>query len=51
MMSFISGNAGLIGLLMFFAFFMLILLWVYLPGSKSKFAEHGQIPLREAEDE
>lgn len=49
MMDFIAANAGLIGLLFFFAFFCIILLWTLRPGAKGKYVKHGHIPLEEKE--
>ncbi len=44
---FASAAFGLAGLLIFFIFFMLLLLWLYRPGMKDKFKEHGNIPLED----
>jgi cbb3-type cytochrome oxidase subunit 3 len=44
---FANADAGLIGLLFFFAFFVAILIWVFRPGSKSLYTNHGQIPLKD----
>ncbi len=47
MMDWISQNAGLLGLLFFFGFFVLMALWVYRPGAKRRYQEHARIPLKE----
>ena len=51
MMDFILNNATLIGLLFFFSFFLLMLMWVLHPGNRRKFEECGTIPLKEAHDD
>ncbi len=49
MMDFIGQNAGLLGLLFFFSFFVLMALWVYRPGSKNSYQNHASIPLQESD--
>ena len=44
---FASSSFGLIGLLFFFVFFMGVVLWVFRPGSKTKYKEDARIPLEE----
>lgn len=51
MMDLISQNAGLIGLLFFFGFFVVTALWVYRPGARRGYQEHARIPLKENEYE
>lgn len=51
MMDFISENAGLIGLLFFFSYFVATALWVFRPGSKQSYAEKSLIPLKEDQDD
>ncbi len=46
---FASADAGMVGLLFFFAFFCAVLIWVMRPGSKKKYDEHAEIPLNEDE--
>ncbi|MFP4313860.1 MAG: cbb3-type cytochrome c oxidase subunit 3 [Alphaproteobacteria bacterium] len=46
---FASANMGLIGLLFFFGFFCLMLIWVLRPGAKSKYKKDAEIPLKEDE--
>lgn len=48
-MSWLSANAGLIGLLFFFSFFVLMALWVYRPGAKPDYDRKARIPLSEDE--
>lgn len=48
---FASMEYGLIGLLFFFIFFMGVLVWLFLPGAKTKYKEYGNIPLEDDEDE
>lgn len=47
MIDFIARNAGLIGLIFFVSFFILVLLWLFRPGAKKEFEKHGNIPLEE----
>lgn len=44
---FASADAGLIGLLFFFAIFVGVLVYVFWPGSKDKFKKYGDIPLED----
>lgn len=44
---FASSGAGLIGLLFFFVFFCGVLFWVMRPGSKDKYSQDAEIPLKE----
>lgn len=46
---FADANMGLIGLLFFFAFFCIMLLWVMRPGSKRDYQKKSEIPLNEDE--
>lgn len=48
---FASSHSGIIGLLFFFIFFIGMIVWVYRPGSKDKYHQDAQIPLRENSDE
>ena len=38
---------GIISLLVFFLFFVGIIAWVFRPGSKDRYREAGDIPLKE----
>lgn len=44
---FASADHGLIGLIFFFAFFIGVLIWVFMPGAKEKFKQYGDIPLED----
>ena len=44
---FASGDSGIIGLMIFFAVFCLIVFWVLRPGSKETYQECSEIPLKE----
>lgn len=46
-MAWLSAHAGLVGLMFFFAFFVLTGLWVFRPGSKKGYEAKARIPLRE----
>jgi cbb3-type cytochrome oxidase subunit 3 len=46
-----DATVGIIGLLFFFFLFVGILIWLFWPGAKEKFKEHGNIPLRNDSDE
>ncbi|MCI5060026.1 MAG: cbb3-type cytochrome c oxidase subunit 3 [Alphaproteobacteria bacterium] len=48
---FADADLGLIGLLFFFAFFCVTVLWTFRPGGKKTYVEHGDIPLKEKDDE
>ncbi len=45
MISWLSDNAGLTGLLFFFTVFMGIAIWAYRPGGKQALEPHKFIPL------
>ncbi len=45
-MDFIFDNATLIGLLFFFAFFVVMAVWVFRPGAKKKYQNKADIPLQ-----
>lgn len=45
-----SADAGLIGLLFFFVFFVAITAWTFRPGAKKNYKDHGDIPLKENEE-
>lgn len=47
LLDYIAANAGVIGLIFFVIFFLLVLLWLYRPGAKEQFEQHGNIPLKE----
>lgn len=47
---FASANYGLVGLLFFFVFFLVILGWTFRKGAKSKYDQHANIPLEENEE-
>lgn len=44
---FANADLGLLGLLFFFLFFCCVLVWVMRPGSKKKYNQNAQIPLKE----
>ncbi|MGE4313750.1 MAG: CcoQ/FixQ family Cbb3-type cytochrome c oxidase assembly chaperone [Pseudobdellovibrionaceae bacterium] len=44
MIDFLSHHAGLIGLLFFFTFFILVLVSVFRPGMKEQAKKHANIP-------
>ncbi len=48
-MDFIRENAGLMGLLFFFAFFVVMFAWTFRPSAKDKYKKQGLIPLEENE--
>lgn len=48
---FASSQFGMIGLLLFFAIFVGILIWLFQPGAKEKFKKHGNIPLEDDKNE
>ncbi|MAF97032.1 MAG: CcoQ/FixQ family Cbb3-type cytochrome c oxidase assembly chaperone [Micavibrio sp.] len=47
---FADADAGLYGLLFFFAFFCVVLLWTFRPGAKKQYEDQGNIPLKETEE-
>lgn len=48
---FANADVGIIGLLLFFSFFIVMLVWIFRPGSKDKYKEYGNIPLKGHDDE
>jgi len=44
---FANPTIGLIGLLLFFTFFVVMLIWLYRPGAKKHYQTLGQIPLKD----
>lgn len=48
---FASSGAGIIGLLIFFVFFIAMLAWLYRPGSGDSYKKFGNIPLKDGSDE
>ncbi|MCD8496721.1 MAG: cbb3-type cytochrome c oxidase subunit 3 [Alphaproteobacteria bacterium] len=48
---FASPVFGLTGLIFFFIFFIGVVIWVFRPGSKKKYEQDAQIPLKERNDE
>ncbi len=44
---FASADFGFVGLMFFFAFFTIVVLWTFRPGAKNKYKDHGDIPLKE----
>ncbi len=49
MLDYISLNAGLIGLIFFFVFFITVTLWTFRPAAKESYEKHALIPLEENE--
>lgn len=47
---FADSASGVIGLLIFFGFFIAMLIWLFRPNAKKKFEEHGNIPLEDDHD-
>lgn len=47
---FASADAGLIGLLFFFVFFIAVVVWVFRPGSKKRYDQDAHIPLKEIDE-
>ncbi len=50
MIDFISHHAGTIGLVFFFLFFIGVIASIYMPGSKEKFDNYKNIPLKEPQE-
>lgn len=50
MINYILGNAGVVGLLFFFVFFVVMVTWLFRPNSKNVYESYGEMPLRENED-
>ncbi len=51
MLDFIANNAGMIGLFIFFIFFIGVVAGTYWPGKSKTLQEHADIPLKEDDDE
>ena len=47
MIDFLAHHAGLIGLLLFFIFFLIIAFWAFRPSKKAELQAHAHIPLKE----
>jgi cbb3-type cytochrome oxidase subunit 3 len=47
---FASADYGLVGLLFFFTFFVVITFWTMRPKAKARYEDHGNIPLKENND-
>lgn len=47
---FASADYGLVGLIFFFVFFCVILLWTLRPSAKKTYQDHGNIPFQEGEE-
>lgn len=47
---FASQAFGMTGLLLFFALFSGVLVWLFLPGAREKFKKHGNIPFKDEDD-
>jgi len=50
MIDFISANAGVIGLILFFVFFLAVTFWTLRPSARKQYKEYGNIPLQETEE-
>lgn len=48
---FASPDAGLYGLLFFFTFFIVMLIWLFRPGNKDRYKSYGDIPLKDDKHE
>ncbi len=48
---FANAEFGLAGLILFFALFVGVLIWLYRPGAKDKFKKLGNIPLEDDKHE
>ena len=46
MIDFLSQHAGLIGLIFFVVVFLIMLAFVFRPGSKKIYKSHGNIPFK-----
>ena len=51
MIDWISAHAGIVGLLFFFGFFVLMTAWVFRPGAKAGYSAKSRIPLKDSDDE
>lgn len=47
----ISEFSGVVGLLFFLIFFVVIVAWLFRPGAKSEYKKYGDIPLKEGKCE
>lgn len=48
---FASPSFGLMGLLFFFVFFVVVTAWTFRPSAKSKYEKDAQIPLHKSNGE
>ena len=44
-----DASAGLLGLIIFFLFFIGLLIWLFRPGAKEHYKDAGKIPLGEGD--
>jgi cbb3-type cytochrome oxidase subunit 3 len=51
MIDWIAAHAGMIGLLFFFGFFVLMAAWVFRPGAKAGYFAQSCIPLKDKDHE
>jgi len=49
-MDFLTHHAGLIGLMFFFVFFVVMAVWVFRPGAKIMYQGCADIPLKECKE-
>lgn len=50
-MDWLADHAALVGLVLFFTIFLIVVGWAFFPGNKKKFERYGKIPLKENRDE
>ena len=50
-LDFLAAHAGLIGLLFFFVFFVLMTAWTFRPGAKGYYKVNACIPLHEKDND
>ena len=46
MIGFISNNAGVLGLVIFFSIFSIVVIWLFNPNFKKKIESHKFIPIK-----
>ena len=51
MIDFLTKHAGLLGLLIFFSFFVVMAVWIFRPGSRHHYQNQAKIPLHEDRDD
>lgn len=50
-MEWLANNSGIVATLLFFTIFVVVGIWVYLPGNRRAMNEHAMIPFEEQKND